>query len=73
MTKKRMIKLLMAQGHQRNEAAVLASGCSGQMPHELLMLLLIISPSLYEVILASMPLIQQGATFTVRLESEDAS
>lgn len=68
MTKKRMIKLLMAQGHGRNEAAVLASGCSGQMPHELLMLLLIISPSLYDIILESMPFIQQGATFSVRLE-----
>lgn len=70
MTKKRMIKLLMAQGHQRDEAAALASGCSGQMSHKLLMLLLIISPSLCDVIVMSMPLIQQGAVFAVSLENE---
>lgn len=39
MTKKRFIKLLMAQGMQRNSAQRLARDCSGKIPYRFVFVL----------------------------------
>ena len=68
MKRKRMIKLLMAQGVPRNEAVVYADACGPEMPHCVLAFCVIVQPEIREVVRASLPQILQGTSFKVRLE-----
>jgi hypothetical protein len=67
MKRKKFIKRMMALGFERNEAAVYASGCSGQMSLTMMGVLVLTQPELREIVRAAMPDIMAGAEFRVYL------
>ena len=72
MKRKRMIKLLMAAGIPRNEAAVYANACGPQMSHSLLYLLVTEFPKIREVVKPRLPLLLQGLGMKITLEANHA-
>lgn len=60
MKRKRMIKQLMSQGIQRNEAVVWANACGPKLSHNLLGFLLFIDPRFRDCVKPVLTKILQG-------------
>lgn len=70
MKRKRFIKLLMACGVPRNEAAVYADACGGQMPHRHMMFFVLFVGDFRDLVRSRLTQILQGTSFEVRLERD---
>lgn len=68
MKRKRMIKLLMAQGIPRNEAVVYADACGPDWPHNLMGFTITIQPEIRECVRPFLTQILQGTSFSMHLE-----
>lgn len=69
MTKKRMMKLMMANGVSRNEARVWADACNGDMPHVIMLFAVLVQPEVREIVRPCLMQIMTGTSFSVRLEA----
>lgn len=72
MTKKRMMKLMMAHGISRNEAHVWADACNGDMPHVIMLFAVLFQPEVREIVRPFLMQIMTGTSFSVRLEAGKA-
>lgn len=68
MTKKRMMKMMMAHGISRNEARVWADACNSDMPHVIMLFAVLFQPEVREIVRPCLMQIMTGTSFSIRLE-----